>query len=288
MRTAAPILRASALAASLALAAAAAAAEPARPQRVASINLCADQLLMLLAEPERIASVTFMAQRQETSPMAEAARAFPANRGRAEEIIPLGPDLVLAGAYTARAAVAMLRRLGHRVVELAPETSFADIRANILTVGEALGEPDRAAALVAAFDAELAALTHPPGGDRPVFADVGVNASIAGTQSLSHEAATRAGFDTVAGRLGHAHEHTLGLEGLIVARPDVLSIGTAWRDPPALATQSLDHPALRALAGEATLVDLPDRLLVCGTPATLDIVRRLGEARRQVGDGHGG
>ena len=48
----------------------------------------------------------------ESSPMADAAKALPANHGRAEEIYLMAPDLVLTGQFSAGPAVQMLQDLG--------------------------------------------------------------------------------------------------------------------------------------------------------------------------------
>ena len=48
---------------------------PSRCRRVASINLCADQLVLTLADPEQILTVSWLAADPEESLLAEAARA---------------------------------------------------------------------------------------------------------------------------------------------------------------------------------------------------------------------
>ena len=126
-----------------------------RPARVVSMNLCTDQLAMLLAAPGQLISVSYLAHRPRASVMAEQAKSYPANRGLAEEIFLLGPDLVIAGTFTTRATVSMLKRLGIPVVEFAPASSLQDIRARIAQMGEALGQQEEATALIAKFDADL-------------------------------------------------------------------------------------------------------------------------------------
>ena len=69
-----------------------------QPRRVVSINLCTDQLAMMMAGPGQLVSVSHLAGDPTYSTMPEAAAAYPANRGLAEEVYLLKPDLVLAGA----------------------------------------------------------------------------------------------------------------------------------------------------------------------------------------------
>ena len=90
------------------------------PARVVSMNLCTDQLAMLLAAPGQLQSVSHLARDPMSSTMVDEARAYPENRGGAEQIFLMHPDLVLAGSYTSLASVTLLRGLGVRVEQLEP------------------------------------------------------------------------------------------------------------------------------------------------------------------------
>ena len=135
------------------------ATEPPKPRRIASLNVCTDQLLLLLGLRARLVSVTFLAADPSSSAMPEAARGLHLNRGRAEEILPLRPDLVLAGATAATPTVQLLRRLGHRVVVVPLATRLDDIPRNIETVARATGEQARGRKLIAEFRKELKRIT---------------------------------------------------------------------------------------------------------------------------------
>jgi hypothetical protein len=76
----------------------------AKPQRVVSINMCMDELVLRLADRDAIASVTWLSQDPRNANMAEAAKGLPANNGLAEEALSFHPDLVLAGPFTERFA----------------------------------------------------------------------------------------------------------------------------------------------------------------------------------------
>ncbi len=55
------------------------------PARVVSINLCSDQLLLMLARPEQIASVSRLALEPNSSYMASEAGRFPINDAKLEQ-----------------------------------------------------------------------------------------------------------------------------------------------------------------------------------------------------------
>ena len=115
----------------------------AAPPAVASINLCADQLVLALADPEQILTVSWLSADPEESLFANAAARHPLNYGTAEELLRFHPDVVIAGAYTNSFTRALLIRLGYRVVELVPENTVAEIESNLRTVAER-GGPSRA------------------------------------------------------------------------------------------------------------------------------------------------
>src|SRR3954453_12658271 len=83
---------------------------PGKPRRIVSLNMCVDELVLRLAGAQDIASGTWLSRGPKNSNVAELGPRTPVNHGLAEEIIPLNPDLIIAGIYTARTGVAMLKR----------------------------------------------------------------------------------------------------------------------------------------------------------------------------------
>jgi iron complex transport system substrate-binding protein len=249
----------------------------AAPGRVVSMNLCTDQLAMLLAAPGQLVSVSWLATDPRSSTMVAEAAAFPTNAGRAEEIFLLAPDLVLAGSYTDRPTVAMLHRLGIPVLEVPPAASLAEARTQITAVGAALGRAAAAADLVARLDAALAAVPPVPG-PRPTAAIVGAGGYALGPESLSGDVLAAAGFANVLGPMGHAAAARLSVEELLASAPDLLvlpELYPGWSQ----AEEFLHHPAL-ATVGE-TIV-LPDRNWVCATPALAESLAMLVAARNAL------
>lgn len=259
-----------------------AAADAARPQRIVSMNQCTDLLLLMLVEPERVASISFISGQPQWMPpeYADVIRRLPSNRGLAEEVLALKGDLVVTESFNNQQTVHLLRRLGYTVAEFDAETGFKDIRANILRMGDLVGEPARARSIVAAFDTRLAALRAKAPAQPGIFADVGVNGWMSGDGTLMADVANAAGYRTLGQAMGVAGFRNLTLEQIVAARPDVIALSNAWTNPPSEATNALQHPAFRDLARTARVVDIPDRLTICGSPATLDAVELIANARR--------
>jgi iron complex transport system substrate-binding protein len=246
------------------------------PRRVVSMNVCTDQLAMLIAGEGQLHSVSALASDPRTSAMAGEARAFPANHALAEEIFLMQPDLVLAGTFSARATVGLLRRLGFRVEEFAPAASFTDIRDHIARIGQLLHRQERAAELVAQLDEGLARLKAGPHSGRTI-ALYEPNSYTAGGGTLANEIFRAAGLVNIAEGLGITGSTRLPLEQLVMAKPDLIGRSSSDYGAPALAQENLVHPAFRALSGQE-VIDLPVAKMICGAPFTLDAAFLLQDA----------
>lgn len=247
------------------------------PRRVVSMNVCTDQMAMLLAADGQLHSVSYLAADPNTSMLAADARRFAVNHGLAEEVFLMQPDLVLAGSYTTRATVGLLRKLGVRVEEFAPETSFDEVKASLRRMGDMLGRRDRAEALVAELDRKLAAAkakAHPD----ITIATYYANAYTSGAGTLVDAVVMASGLTNLATKLGMSGTQQLPLELLIMARPDMLVDSEARYAAPALAQQTFVHPAYRTLAAETGSVSVPARYTICGTPFTAEAVQLLSDA----------
>ena len=125
----------------------------ASPQRVLSLNLCTDQLLMALLPPQRIASITWLSRTEGDPALQALARQLPINHGSPEEVLAARPDLVLAGKLHHRQyarAAASRGDCGPRSGCRLPD--WEGIRRVTLQVAAALGAEPRAHELLAAMD----------------------------------------------------------------------------------------------------------------------------------------
>lgn len=265
-----------ALAAALVLAPPSLAAD--KPQRIVSLNLCTDQLLLELVGRERIASISFLASDPEFSAVADKAKGIAVNRGLAEEIVPLRPDLVLAHKYAARQSVGMLQRLGIRVVEIDLPENLAAVKTQIATVAEAVGEPARGQAMIGDIERRLASLPSPVG-PRLTAAIYEPSGFAFGANSLADAILQAAGFVNLAAKLGIGGYAQLGMETLLASPPDVLVVDDTASDRRSMAQQFLDHPALRQRFTGNRRVAVPRRLWICGGTSIVEAATLLAQAR---------
>lgn len=246
-----------------------------QPQRIVSLNMCTDELVLRLADPERIASVTWLSQDPRNANMAEAARRIPANHGLVEQVLAFKPDLVIAGAYTTRATVGLLKRVGTSPHEFGVPRNLAEMRAQIREMARLLGEETRGEALIAEIDARLDALAahRLP---QPLRAIVlRPNGFTVGRGSLVDEILTHAGLVNIAAELGIESYGQIPLETVALAGAEVLVLNDTPDGPPSLAHEVLHHPVIARLSERLRLVALPSRLWTCAGPSVVDAIELL-------------
>lgn len=273
------------MAAWIGIAAAASAPLPARaetpkPRHIVSLNVCADQLLMLLVPKDRIAALSFLARDPEVSALADRAASLPVTYGNAEQIITIKPDLILAGAYT-RTDLSLLRRLGFKVVEIVPANTLAEVLDNIRAVGKAVGEEARADQMADRFRRRLAAL-GPKQGKDPMVVPLYANAYTSGPGTLVDSVLEEAGLTSIGRELGLAGMQKLSLETLLISRPDGLLLPDRRYSGDALAYDIFRHPALHALTGKVPSLSLDNAATICGTADTAATIEQLRAFREDL------
>jgi iron complex transport system substrate-binding protein len=226
---------------------------PAHAARVVSLNLCTDDYLMLLA-PEDVVALSPLATDPSLSVVAAAARAMPWVRTDAEAVLMLHPDLVLAGPYGAETTLAALQLHGLRIERTGLPQDFAAIRAETRRMAAVLGVPARGEALLAEMASRLAAIpARPP--IRALYLEA--RGYTVGPGSLEDTVLRAAGFFDV-GAGGRP-----GLEAIVANPPQLLVVADPARFP-SLATELLQHPALKNIPRRT----VPPALLACGGPWT--------------------
>lgn len=274
MRPARHALRLIALLTATAFCAPASATAP-KPMRVMSINLCADQMTMLLLPPERISSVTYLAARHSAPALAAEAKGLKVNHGLAEEVLTERPDLIVGSRYTSPTTRRLVKALGIPLVELDTTDSFADVRAQMRTLGAAFGESARAEALIGAMDARLADLrrTAPARPIRAVSWDG--SGRTPGRRSMFNAVLEAAGGVNLAASPG-AFERMVDLEQLMRAQPqpDVLLYGASDEVEVGEQVRLRQHPVLmRAYAGRR--LAYPQAPVTCGSPYSAEVAAGL-------------
>jgi iron complex transport system substrate-binding protein len=248
----------------------------ARPQRVVSLNLCADQLLLALADPGQIASLSPLAGDLSISFLAEKAAGIPANEGTGEAILFAGADLVLSGQFGAHARIELLRRQGLEVLVMDPWRDLDDGRRQIRELAGRLGHGARGEALIGQIDAAMARARGVVPAGRSVLTYYR-RGFVPSSDSLGNEILRHMGFVLYQEELGLQQGGFVRLETIVSAPPDYVLMDDIAGRSVDNGSALLSHPALARAVPPGRRLVIPGVLGICGgpsTPAMIDALAR--------------
>jgi iron complex transport system substrate-binding protein len=248
----------------------------ASPQRIMSLKICTDELLLDLVPSSRIASVTFLSREKAGLKFWPQAAKLPINYGSAEEILSTHPDLILTDPFMAPSLRPLLAKTGAKVIEVPPAESFAQIRSVTRMVAKAVGEEARGKQLIARMDADLRTLAAHRPKTLLTVAGWGTGGYVPGTGGLFDAMLTVAGARNVERRSFGYYD----VESLVAANPDALVYGDTYSGTTSLRADQDLHPALmKRYAGRRITYT---SLYGCGIPESAAIARKLQDALLKV------
>jgi iron complex transport system substrate-binding protein len=217
------------------------------------------------------------------STIADQVKSLPRNHGLAEEIIPLQPDIVLAGEFDNPEAVSLLQRLGVSVQRLPLPRVLDDLSRQVIQVGELVGVQPQAEIMAARITQQLQNLAAVK--QQSVIKQqaqqltafwYSSNGVVIGNGTLEHELMQLAGLRNLAAEQGIYGFSPLDLELLLVSKPQILIIEESNADAFSLAKEYVSHPAL----GNAsfTIIRLPAGLSGCAASVVGDVTDALKKA----------
>lgn len=240
------------------------------PQRIVSLSLCTDLLLLTLIEDKnRIASISYLAADTNFSFLANETTGLTLNHAQAEEILLFKPDLILTTQFSAGATVSLLERLGHPVSTLGFPATIDDAYIQIRLVAKLVEEVKRGETLIQQMQNDIQqALAQTPSsvqGKSAVF--YSSNGFSYGGSTLRNDFLKQFGLNNLAADLGMFGPGQLSLEALLAAQADYLIVTTTKPYTQQLAHPMLQHPALKQVFSDDKIITLSDTLFQCAGPS---------------------
>lgn len=242
----------------------------ARPQRVLSLDQCADQYALALAPNAELAlspraddpdsHLRALAQgRRQVRPTLEAATTFQ-------------PDVVIRYWGGDPRLLTALQRRGVKVTSLDDARDFDGVRTNIRRVAQALERHDAGEALVRDMDAKLRRVNTRPAASALYLTAGGFTA---GSGTLINAVFRAAGLRNLAPAPGY---QPFSVERVVLEPP--LRFVLAFFDQARADWRGAGrHPSVRRAAEARTVASLPASLLTCPAWFAADAVERLGKGR---------
>jgi iron complex transport system substrate-binding protein len=232
--------------------------------RIASMNVCTDQLLLTLAEPAQILGLSRYSRDRLQSWAAGDARRYRILSGGAEDILVLKPDVVVASLFDKRSTRELLKEKGLHLAEFDVPRSLGEVKDQIRWMGDITQHPDRAAAEIVKLDAAIARARQAVAQKHTRVLPLSRRGWVSGSESLLSSLLTETGLFNAAGELGVAFGGFASLEAIVNLKPDfivVSDIGDRAEDD---GRAFLLHPALERFYPPSKRIVIPDRLTVCG------------------------
>ncbi|MEH2531151.1 iron complex transport system substrate-binding protein [Bradyrhizobium sp. AZCC 1588] len=270
------------LVAIVALAMSSGAAFAASLPRMVSMNVCSDQLLLTLADPEQILGLSRFARDGRQSQAGDISR-YPVLSGAAEDVLLLKPDLVIASAFDKRSTRELLKTKGLHLAELAVPRNLDEARAQIREVGDRTGHPDRAAAEIARLDAALARARRAAAERHYRVLPLSRRGWVAGSDSFLGSMLREVGLRSAAGDLGFTFGGFASLEAVVSLRPDFIVVSQAGDYARDDGQAFLVHPALERFYPRERRIVIPERLTECGGVMLADALDALTAELARVG-----
>jgi iron complex transport system substrate-binding protein len=249
--------------------------------RLVSMNVCTDQLVLTLADPEQILGLSRFARDGWQSQAGDISR-YPVLSGGAEDVLLIRPDIVVASAFDKRSTRELLKAKGLRLAELAVPRTLDEARQQIREAGDITGHPDRATAEIARLDAALARARRAVSERHYRVLPLSRRGWVAGSDSFVGSLLGETGLRSAAGDLGFSFGGFASLETIVNLRPDFIVVsqagGTARDDGQAF----LLHPALERFYPPEKRIVIPERMTECGSVLLADALDALTAELKRV------
>ncbi|MHC5540380.1 ABC transporter substrate-binding protein [Singulisphaera rosea] len=219
-----------------------------KPVRIVSLTLATDEILAEIVPKERVVAVTTLADDPEISNVAGVyPKGIPRLRGNdLEPIVTLAPDLVCVAPYNTADFLSLLERSKMPVFRNDALHSIDEIEAGVQTLGERVGEPGRAKAVVERMEARRRRLADRIRGvtDRPrvLYWSAGFTS---GSRTTIDDIIREAGGRNVAEELELDGSAEISPEKVVAADPDVILL-SRWKEDERQSQVAM-HPILRHL-----------------------------------------
>jgi iron complex transport system substrate-binding protein len=250
--------------------------------RLVSMNVCTDQLVLALADPEQILGLSRFSRDGWQSKAGDISR-YPVLSGGAEDVLLIRPDIVVVSAFDKRSTRELLKAKGLHLAELAVPRTLDEARQQIREAGDITGHPDRAAAEIARLDVALARAHRAISERHFRVLPLSRRGWVAGSDSFVGSLLAESGLRSAAGDLGFSFGGFASLEAIVNLRPDFIVVSQAGDTARDDGQAFLLHPALERFYPPEKRIVIPERMTECGGVLLADALDALAAEVKRVG-----
>lgn len=244
--------------------------------KIMSTNACTDQLLIYLAQPEQILSLSHYSKDKISSSFANIAKKYPSNYGSPEEILKYNPDIILTSNYERDGTINAIKMLNIKSEAFSVPNNLDDAKEQIIRAGDLLNQKAKAQKLILKIDEAAKQSQYKPIRTLVYFS----GGYSAGKNTLLDQILTRAGMINAAPDYGIGNWGHIDIERLIIDPPQILIIADKHTNG-AFAERDLRHPILNSKLKNTKIANFPNQYAYCGGAIIPDLAIHLKKIRHE-------
>jgi iron complex transport system substrate-binding protein len=246
------------------------------PQRIVSLDYCADQFVLKLANRDDIIALSPDATRP-FSYLRHEARGIRQVRATAEDVLALKPDLIVRSYGGGPNAEAFFKRAGVAVHQIGWGDDFDAVRNNVRAAALAMGQEKRGQIVVDQFDQRLATIATAHGQSALYLTPSGVTT---GAGSMVDLMMVRAGLTNFQATPGW---QPIALEPLVLKTPDMITSARFGAATDAADNWSvMRHPIIKTMLAKVPVAEFDGATTTCAGWFVLDGVEAMATTGRQM------
>ena len=140
-----------------------------KPEKIVSLSISTDEILIDLVDSKRITAVTYLADDPEISNIVDRVKSIPnrAYGNSAEALLAMHPDIIIAADFFKQEMIQSLRDLGLKVYVYKTPNNMEEIKKAINDIAVLVGEPANAEKLIRQMDSKLKSVKNKVGSIKP-------------------------------------------------------------------------------------------------------------------------
>lgn len=197
------------------------------PQKIVSISLASDEILLDIIEDGRLIGITYLAGNRKLSNVYDKAGSVPNKlRPNLEQVLELVPDMVIVADYVDFSFINQVEKSGINTHFLSKLTSIEAIRSSIDSLGTAVCEKEKTDELISGMDQRIRKVKNRNLENNPTVLYLFPSFFTSGKNTTINDLITTAGGVNIGALAGINGNKKISKEYILNSDPDIIIVGS--------------------------------------------------------------